>query len=291
MKKNLIKVLSGIIAIALLAGCGGGGTASTTAAPTTGSTSTETAAATEALATINVGATPSPHAEILEAAVPLMAEKGYELKITEFTDYVQPNLTLETGDIDANYFQHLPYLEDFNAEKGTHLVSVAAVHYEPMGLFPGKTKTLAELADGAQIAVPADTTNEARALLLLEANGLIKVKEDAGLTATKIDIVENPKNLNIVEIEAAQLARSLEDVDMAVINGNYAIQAGLNAETDTLVKEEKDSLAATTFANIIAVKEGNENNNAVKALVECLTSEEIKTFINENYGGAVVPMF
>jgi D-methionine transport system substrate-binding protein len=220
-----------------------------------------------------------------------MAEKGYELVITEFTDYVQPNLTLESGDIDANFFQHTPYLDDFNAENGTHIVAVAPIHYEPLGLFPGKTATIDELADGASIAVPNDTTNEARALLLLEANGIIEIDKEAGLKATKLDITSNPKNINIVEMEAAQLARTLEDVDMAVINGNYAIQAGLNAETDAIAKEEKDSLAAETYANVICVKEGNEGDEAVKALIEVLTSDEIKTFIEDTYAGAVVPMF
>ncbi|MBQ4347493.1 MAG: MetQ/NlpA family ABC transporter substrate-binding protein [Firmicutes bacterium] len=277
MKKFITGILAGVLALGLLAGCGGD--------------STSTTAATESLVDINVGATPSPHAEILEVVKPLMEEKGYNLIITEFTDYVQPNLTLDNGEIDVNFFQHLPYLEDFNAENGTELVSVAAIHYEPLGLYAGKTASIEELAEGAQIAVPNDTTNEARALLLLETNGLIKVREDAGLTATKLDIIENPLNLEIVEIEAAQLARSLPDVDMAVINGNYAIQAGLNAEADAIAKEEKDSLAATTYANILTVKVGNEQNEGVLALIECCQSETVKTFINDTYGGAVVAMF
>ncbi len=241
-------------------------------------------------AKIKVGASVTPHAEILKYANDLLKEKGYELEIIEYTDYVQPNLALESGELDANYFQHLPYLENFNEERNTGLVSVAAVHYEPLGLYPGKVKTIAELQDGAQIAVPNDVTNEARALLLLENQGLIKIREDAGLKATVKDIVENPKNLKILEIEAAQLPRSLQDVDMAVINGNYAMQAGLNAATDALAKEEKDSLAAKTYANIIAVKKGNEGDKGVKALVEVMNGAEVKKFIEDTYKGTVVPM-
>jgi D-methionine transport system substrate-binding protein len=240
---------------------------------------------------IKVGATPVPHAEILEAAKELLAKKGYDLEIVEFTDYVQPNLTLEDGTLDANYFQHRPYLNDFNAQNNTHLVDIAEVHYEPFGIYPGKTASLDALADGAKVAVPNDTTNEARALLLLEANGLIKLKEGTGLDATVLDIVENPKNLEIVELEAAQIPRSLQDVDIAAINGNYALEAGLNAGTDALAIEEKDSLAADTFANVIVVKEGNENNEAILALIEVLHSSEIKKFIEDKYEGAVVPKF
>jgi len=247
--------------------------------------------ATENAKKIVVGATPTPHAEILNAAKEILAEEGYELEIVEFTDYIQPNKMLESKELDANYFQHKPYLDDYNAENKTDLISIAAIHYEPLGIYPGKTKTLDELKDNAQIAVPNDTTNEARALLLLEAQGLIKLKEDAGLKATINDIVENPMNLKIIEIEAAQLARSLPDVDIAVINGNYAIQAGLNVATDALAMEEKDSLAATTYANIVAVRSGDEEREDLKALVKALTSEKIKKFIEEKYQGAVVPVF
>lgn len=232
-----------------------------------------------------------PHAEILEAAKETLKEKGYELEIKEFTDYVQPNLSLQSGDLDANFFQHTPYLNDFNAEQKTDLISIASIHYEPLGIYPGKTKSLADLKDGAQMSVPNDTTNEARALLLLEANGLIKVDPDAGLKATPKDIIENPKNLKFVEIEAAQLVRSLQDVDLAVINGNYAIQGGLNAMSDALAKEEKDSVAATTYANILVVRRGDENRDDLKALAEALQSENVKKFIEEKYQGAVVPVF
>ena len=240
--------------------------------------------------TIVVGASPTPHAEILKAAENVLKEKGYTLKITEFQDYVQPNMALKNKELDANYFQHKPYLDEFNEKNGTKLVSAGAVHYEPLGLYAGKTKSLAELSDGATIAVPNDTTNEARALLLLEANGLIKLNPDAGLSATPKDITENPKNLNVQELEAAQLGRSLQDVDMAVINGNYALQADLKV-TDALAKEEKDSEAAQTYANVVAVREGDENSDKTKALMEALKSDDVKKFIEDTYQGSVVSIF
>ena len=210
--------------------------------------------------------------------------------IKEYTDYVQPNLALDSGDLDANYFQHYPYLEQFNAENGTKLVSAGAIHYEPFGIYAGKTASLDALADGAKVAVPNDATNEARALLLLEAQGLIKLTEGVGLNATKTDVVENPKNLDILEIEAAQVPRSLQDVDVAVVNGNYAIEAGLKV-SDALATEDAESIAATTYGNIVAVQEGKEKDEAVLALVEALTSEAVKNFIDSTYEGAVVPLF
>ena len=240
---------------------------------------------------IKVGATPAPHAEILEAVKDTLAAEGIELEIVEFNDYVIPNTSTESGELDANYFQHQPYLTDFNAQNGTHLVSVAAVHYEPFGIYPGKTKSLADLPDGATIAVPNDGTNEARALMLLQAQGLITLKADAGFTATILDIESNPKNLDIKELEAAQLPRTLQDVDLAVINGNYAIEAGLNAGKDALAVEDANSEAAQTYANILVVKEGNENNEAVQALAKALMSETAKEFMNATYEGAVLPMF
>jgi D-methionine transport system substrate-binding protein len=240
---------------------------------------------------ITVGASVTPHSEILEAARPLLEKEGWELKIVEFTDYVQPNTSLDSGDLDANYFQHVPYLTDFNTEYGTKLVSAAGIHYEPLGIYPGKTASLNDLPDGAQVAVPNDTSNEARALLLLETAGLIEVDDAAGLTATVLSVTSNPKNLKIVEIEAAQLARSLQDVDIAVINGNYAIQAGLNASTDALAYETADSLAADTFVNIIAVREGEENSEKTKALVAALQSDTVRSFIEDTYQGAVLPKF
>ena len=278
MKKKLLLLLIAAAVVLFAAGC------------SRNKSDVETGA-TEEAKKIVVGATPTPHAEILNVAKEVLAEEGYELEIVEFTDYIQPNKMLESKDLDANYFQHKPYLDDYNEENKTDLVSIAAIHYEPLGIYPGKTKTLEELKDNAQVAVPNDTTNEARALLLLEAQGLIKLRENAGLKATINDIVENPKNLKIIEIEAAQLARSLPDVDIAVINGNYAIQAGLNVATDALAMEEKDSLAATTYANIVAVRSGDDEREDLKALVKALTSEKVKKFIEEKYQGSVVPVF
>lgn len=240
---------------------------------------------------IKVGASVTPHAEILNQLKDVMAEKGYTLEVIEYNDYVLPNTATESGDIDANFFQHTPYLEDFNKENGTHLVAVTPVHYEPFGIYPGKTKTIDALQDGATIIVPNDGTNEARALMLLEAQGLIKLKEGADFTCTVLDIAENPKNLQIKELEAAQLARSLQDVDMAVINGNYAIEAGLNVKKDSIASEDAQSTAAKTYANVLVVKEGNENNEGIVALKEAMTSETIRTFINDKYEGAVVPAF
>ena len=208
----------------------------------------------------------------------------------EYVDYIQPNLALESGDLDANYFQHLPYLESFNEENGTDLVSAGAIHYEPFGIYAGKTSSLDDLADGAVVAVPNDTSNEARALLLLEAQGLIRLKDGAGLTATKNDIVENPKNLELYEVEAAQIPRVIEDVDIAVINGNYAIEAGFKV-TDALAVEDSASIAATTYGNVVAVRSGDEDDPKIRALIEALTSDEVKKFMEETYEGAVVPLF
>lgn len=259
-----------------------------TTAADTGAEADATAAAD--LKEIVVGASPAPHAEILNAAKEVLASKGYDLKIIEYNDYVQPNNALDSGDLDANYFQHKPYLDSFNEQNGTKLVSAGAVHYEPFGIYGGKTATLEALPDKATVLVPNDLSNEARALLLLEAQGLIKLKEGAGLEATKNDIVENTKNLDIVELEAAQLPRSLADSDIAVINGNYAIKAGLKV-SDTLAIEDSQSLAASTYGNVVAVKEGEESSDATKALVEALTSPEVKQFMEETYEGAVVPLF
>jgi D-methionine transport system substrate-binding protein len=297
MKKTFGVVTAAVLAAASIAGCSGNKAAETTAAETTAAessaaetTAEETTASSGELQKIVVGASPAPHAEILKAANDVLKEKGYELEIKEYVDYIQPNLALESGDLDANYFQHLPYLESFNKENGTNLVSAGAIHYEPFGVYAGKTTSLDELQDGATIAVPNDTTNEARALLLLEAQGLIKLKEDAGLTATKNDIVENPKNLQLYEVEAAQLPRVIGDVDVAVINGNYAIEAGYKV-SDALAVEASDSLAATTYGNVVAVRAGEENDPAIQALIEALTSDEVKAFIESTYDGAVVPLF
>lgn len=302
MKKTLVAIISLVVVVALLASCAAtsapaspSASASAPASPSASASAAPSASASEspsasaATVTITVGASPAPHAEILKAAAPILEKQGITLVVKEFTDYVLPNTALEGKDLDANYFQHQPYLDDFNKKNGTSIVSAGAIHYEPLGLYPGKTKALDALKNGAVIAVPNDTSNEARALLLLQAAGLITLKADAGLTATVKDIAENPKKLEIKELEAAQIARTLPDVDLAVINGNYAIEAGLNAASDALAKEEKDSLAAKTYANIIAVRTGDESRPEIKALVAVLQSDEIKKFIDDTYKGAVVP--
>ena len=282
MKKFVSIALTAALSVGLLAGCGNGGDAANNADTN----------ANEETKVITVAASPSPHAEILtEAVAPVLEAEGYTLEVTEFTDYVKPNQVVENGEIVANYIQHQPYLDDFNAENGTHLVSVAAVHYEPFGIYSKNHASLDELADGAVISVPNDTTNEARALQLLQAQGIITLKEGAGLNATKQDIVENPFNIELQEIEAAALPSTLDSADFAVINGNYAIPAGLNVEKDSLASEDKESEAAQTFANVLVVKEGNEESEEVQALVKAITSEEVKTYINDKYEGAVVPIF
>ncbi|MBS4977826.1 MAG: MetQ/NlpA family ABC transporter substrate-binding protein [Clostridiales bacterium] len=239
--------------------------------------------------TISVAASATPHAEILEQAKPLLEEKGYELEVKIFEDYIIPNEVVESGDFDANYFQHIPYLESFNEEKGTHLVDAGDIHYEPFGIYPGKKESLDDIEEGDTIAVPNDTTNEARALLLLQDNGIIKLKEGVGLEATKNDIEENPHNVEIIELEAAQIPRVVQDMSYVVLNGNYALQADYSVAKDSLAYEKSDSEAAKTYVNLIAVKEGNEDSEAIKALVEVLKSDEIKEYINETYDGAVIP--
>ena len=297
MKKLTALLLTGALAVSALTGCGS--SSSDKAADTTDKTEEATDAAEDTadtakaadgeLTTIKVAASATPHAQILEQAKPLLAEQGYDLEVTVFDDYVQPNLVVESGDFDANYFQHIPYLDSFNEEKGTHLVNAGGFHYEPFGIYPGTKKSLDELAEGDSIAVPNDTTNEARALLLLQDNGIIKLKDGAGLTATKTDIVENPKNVEIVELEAAQVARVVDETAYVVLNGNYALEAGYSVGKDALAYETSDSEAAKTYVNVIAVKEGNENSDAIKALVDTLKSDDIKNYINETYDGAVIP--
>lgn len=283
MKKRFVSVLTAaVLSAALLAGCGGSG------ASTSGGQAAAPAQSAEESKTITVAASPTPHSEILEAAKPLLAEKGYDLDIKVFEDYVQPNEVVNSGEIDCNYFQHVPYLESFNEEKGTDLVVAGKIHYEPLGIYPGTKKTLEEIGDGDVIAIPNDTTNEARALLLLQFNGIIKLKDGAGITATKQDIAENPHNVEIKELEAAQIPHVKDEVAYSVMNGNYALQAGLIAAKDALSYELPDSEAAATYVNVIAVKAGNEENEGIKALVEVLKSEEIKKFIADNYDGAVV---
>ncbi len=295
MKKLISATLAATLALSLAA-CGS--SASSTESASTESTAAsskaaESTAETSELAgtTLKVAASPTPHAEILNVAKDILAEQGITLEVVEFSDYVQPNLVTESGEVDANYFQHTPYLESFNEENGTHLVSVGAIHYEPFGIYPGKSNDLANIADGATIAVPNDTTNEARALQLLAAQGLITVRDGAGLTATVNDITENPHNLQIEEIEAAQLPRTVQDVDFAVINGNYAMEAGFSVGKDALATEDASSEAAQTYANVLVVKEGNENNPAIQALLKALQSDEVKNYIDQTYDGAVVAIF
>lgn len=290
MKKRIVTAAIAALTVASLGlfGCssGSGSAASSSSASAGGS-------AGAAQTTLRVAATPTPHAEILNEAVkPLLAEKGIDLEVVEFNDYVLPNTSTEEGEVDANYFQHVAYLDQFNEENGTHLVEVVPVHYEPFGLYAGKTKSLDELQDGATIAVPNDTTNEARALLLLEQAGLIKLDPEAGITATKQDIVENPHNIDVVEVEAASLPRMLEDVDFAAINSNYAIPAGLNVYDDALVYEDPEGTAGKTYANILVVREGNESNEAVKALADALTSDAVLQYLQEKYpDGSVQAVF
>ena len=274
MKKICVAVLAVSLAAGALAGCSSGNASGGDSADKK----------------IVVGASPSPHAGILEQAKSILEEGGYTLEIVEYNDYVQPNVALDAGDLDANYFQHGPYLEQFNAEHETSLVSAGLIHYEPFGIYAGKTASLEELPDGAQVAVPNDASNEARALLLLEAQGLITLADGAELDATKQDVVDNPKNLDIIEMEAAQLPRTVQDVDIAVINGNYAIAAGLKV-ADALAIEDSESIGAKTYGNVVAVQEGHESDEKIKALVEALQSDEVKQFMEEKYEGAVVPLF
>ena len=238
--------------------------------------------------TIKIAASPIPHAEILQKAAEILKNYGYELDIVEFEDYVQPNLVVESGEFDANYMQHIPYLESFNEEQGTHIVSAGGIHYEPFGIYPGTKKSLDEISDGDKIAIPNDTTNEARALLLLQDNGLLTLNDGAGLTATVNDIKDNPHNIEFVELEAAQVARVIDEVEYVVLNGNYALEAGYSVSKDSIAYEANDSIAAQTYVNIIGVKEGNENTDKIKALVTVLKSDDIKKFIEDTYDGAVI---
>ena len=239
--------------------------------------------------TITVAASPTPHAEILEQAKPILQAMGWTLEVKEFQDYVQPNNVVESGEFDANHFQHIPYLENFNEEQGTHLVNAGGIHYEPFGIYPGTKSSLDDIAEGDTIAVPNDTTNEARALLLLQDNGILKLKDGAGLTATVLDIEENPYNVEILELEAAQVPRVKDEVAYVVLNGNYALDAGFSVAKDSLAYEKSDSDAAKTYVNVIAVKEGNENSEKILALVGVLKSDAIRQYINDTYDGAVVP--
>ena len=300
MKKRVLSsILAGVLAVSVFAGCGSKtednsqAAADNSTTPATEAAAEESAEAAggtvESKGTIKVAASATPHAEILAAAKPILAEQGWDLEVTEFDDYVLPNEVVESGEMDANYFQHVPYLDSFNEEKGTHLVEVGKIHYEPFGIYPGTKSSLDDIADGDVIAVPNDTTNEARALLLLQDNGIITLKDGAGLEATVNDIAENPYNVEIQELAAESVARVADEVAYVVLNGNYALQAGFSVAKDALAYEKSDSEAAQTYVNVIAVKEGNENSDKIKALVDVLKSDEIKDFINEKYDGAVIP--
>lgn len=273
-KKILALALAGVLVVGALTGCG--------------SSKSESSEKKTEDKKITVAASATPHAEILEEAKTLLKDKGYELEVKVFDDYVQPNNVVESGEFDANYFQHVPYLEQFNEEKGTHLVVAGKIHYEPFGIYPGTKKDLKDIAKGDKIAVPNDTTNEARALLLLQDNGIIKLKDGAGIKATVNDIEENPNNIEIVELEAAQVPRVVNEVAYVVLNGNYALEANYTVKKDALAYKKSDSEAAKTYVNVIAVKEGNENSEKIKALVDVLKSDSIKKFIDEKYDGAVI---
>jgi D-methionine transport system substrate-binding protein len=309
-KKFIATLLTAALAVSVLTACGSSDTVADTAAETEATEDaeveeettddaseaeaeaeeeTEDSAEVESKGTITVAASATPHAEILEQAKPILAEQGWDLEVTVFDDYVQPNLVVESGDFDANYFQHIPYLDSFNEEQGTHLVNAGGIHYEPFGIYPGTKSDLSTLEKGDVIAVPNDTTNEARALLLLQDNGIITLKDGVGLEATVRDIEENPYEIEIQELEAAQVPRVIDEVAFAVMNGNYALEAGYSVAKDSVAYEKSDSEAAKTYVNVIAVEEGNENNEGIQALVNVLKSDEIKDYINSTYDGAVIP--
>ncbi len=279
---KIIKLTSSIFLLAsVIVGCSSTPEATPESINTTASTETQI---------ITIGASLVPHAEILKQTESLLQEKGYELKIVEYTDYILPNTALDAGDLDANFFQHSPYLDEFNAQNNTDISSALAIHFEPLGIYSQNLKEITSLTKGAKIAVPNDATNEARALLLLEAHGIITLADDAGVNATKLDIVENPYEVEIIEMEAAQLPRILPDVDLACINGNYALQGGLTS-ADAIAFEASDSLSAQTYANILAVNTANLEHDKTKVLVEVLRDESIRSYIEEHYDGAVVPVF
>lgn len=263
----------GALSLTALAGCGNAGAGAGSVSATT----------------LTVAASPAPHAEILTGfAAPKLKERGIELMVKEYTDYIQPNRDTESGAVDANYFQHVNYLDNYNAKNGTDLVNAGKVHYEPMGVFAGRASTLEGLAEGATFAIPNDPTNEGRALLLLQDLGLIALAEDAGLEATPNDIVENPQGLQFQELESAALPRALDSVDFAVINGNYAIEAGLHV-ADAVAREESDSTAIAQYANVVCASRETAGSKAVAALVEVLQSEEFHAYLEENYGEDVLP--
>ena len=280
MKKKLLSLaLATILTAGLVTGCGSSASSSDQSSSQDNTQKK----------TITVAASQTPHSEILAEAAKILEKQGYELKVTVFDDYVQPNNVVESGEFDANYMEHVPYMEQFNKENGTHIVNAGGIHYEPFGIYPGTKKKLDDLAEGDTIAIPNDTTNEARALLLLQDNGLLTLKDGAGLTATINDIKENPKKLKFQELEAAQVAKVKDEVAFVVLNGNYALEAGYSVSKDSIAYEKADSEAVKTYVNIIGVKEGNENSDGIKALVKVLKSDDIKKFINDKYDGAVIP--
>lgn len=280
MKKKLLSLaLATILTAGLVTGCGSSASSSNQSSSQDNTQKK----------TITVAASQTPHSEILAEAAKILEKQGYELKVTVFDDYVQPNNVVESGEFDANYMEHVPYMEQFNKENGTHIVNAGGIHYEPFGIYPGTKKKLDDLAEGDTIAIPNDTTNEARALLLLQDNGLLTLKDGAGLTATINDIKENPKKLKFQELEAAQVAKVKDEVAFVVLNGNYALEAGYSVSKDSIAYEKADSEAAKTYVNIIGVKEGNENSDGIKALIKVLKSDDIKKFINDKYDGAVIP--
>ena len=280
MKKKLLSLaLATILTAGLVTGCGSSASSSDQSSSQDNTQKK----------TITVAASQTPHSEILAEAAKILEKQGYELKVTVFDDYVQPNNVVESGEFDANYMEHVPYMEQFNKENGTHIVNAGGIHYEPFGIYPGTKKKLDDLAEGDTIAIPNDTTNEARALLLLQDNGLLTLKDGAGLTATINDIKENPKKLKFQELEAAQVAKVKDEVAFVVLNGNYALEAGYSVSKDSIAYEKADSEAAKTYVNIIGVKEGNENSDGIKALVKVLKYDDIKKFINDKYDGAVIP--
>ncbi len=307
MKKNLIKKLISVFAVttlagSLLAGCGNTAQVENNPAPseevseqtveiTAGGENTVADAGedVEFKGTITVAASQTPHSEILAEAAKILAEQGWDLQVTVFDDYVQPNNVVESEEFDANYFQHIPYLNSFNEEQGTHLVNAGGIHYEPFGIYAGTKSDLADIADGDEIAIPNDTTNEARALLLLQDNGILTLKEGAGLTATVNDIESYNVQVKIIELAAESVKDAIPDAAFVILNGNYALEAGLSVGRDALAYESNDSTAAQTYVNVIAVKEGHENDEGIVALVEVLKSDEITQFIIDTYDGAVVP--
>ena len=291
-QKILALVLALVLSLSFAACAAKTETAASTETASTETASDETASdAVESKGTITVAASPTPHAEILAQVAPILAAEGWTLEVKEFQDYVQPNNVVESGEFDANYFQHIPYLENFNEEQGTHLVNAGGIHYEPFGIYPGTKSSIADLADGDKIAIPNDGSNRARGLLLLEAQGIITLKEGVGMEATVLDIESKSVDVEIVEMEAAQIAGVRDSVALAVINGNYALNAGLNAGKDAIAIEDAESISATTYANILVVKEGNEKTAKTEALKKALLSDEVRNYINETYSGAVVPIF